>query len=46
MHHRLSARGALHAVTCRVSGAEAICTYDRDFDDIPQFKTVEPEQLL
>ncbi len=42
----LTARDALHAaVVCR-SGAEAICSYDRDFDSVEGVTRREPGDLL
>ena len=38
----LMARDALHAAVCRVAGAEAICSYDPDFDVIPWLQRIEP----
>ncbi len=43
---RLGARDAVHAAACRLAGAEAICSYDRDFDDIEGLKRIEPDDLL
>jgi predicted nucleic acid-binding protein len=41
-HGRLTARGAVHAAVALQSGAAAICTYDRDFDDVRELRRVEP----
>jgi uncharacterized protein len=38
----LTARDALHASVALHTGAEAICSYDRDFDEIAGLKRVEP----
>ena len=45
-HGEASARDALHAAACLVSGARAICSYDRDFDGIDGVRRVEPGQIL
>ncbi len=45
-HEEASARDALHAAACLVSGAQAICSYDRDFDGINGIRRVEPDQLI
>lgn len=39
---RLSARDAVHAAVVEIHGMEAVCSYDRDFDDLPRMKRVEP----
>ena len=44
-HRRLMARDALHAAVCRVASAEAICSYDPDFDDIPWLRRIEPPMV-
>ena len=44
-HRQLMARDALHAAVCQRIGAEAICSYDRDFDEIPQLQRLEPDQV-
>ena len=41
-HRHLMARDALHAAVCRVAAAEAICSYDPDFDVIPWLQRIEP----
>ena len=41
-HEGVTARDALHAAACQHTGAEAICSYDRDFDDIGGVKRIEP----
>ena len=41
-HDGATARDALHAAVCRQTGAEAICSYDRDFDDISGIRRIEP----
>lgn len=43
---RLMARDALHAAVCLHIGAEALCSYDKDFDRIAGLKRVEPKDLL
>ncbi|MBI5442058.1 MAG: type II toxin-antitoxin system VapC family toxin [Deltaproteobacteria bacterium] len=40
-----SARDAVHAAACRVYGAEAICSWDKDFDRFPGLKRVEPDEV-
>ena len=42
----LMARDALHAAACIQSGADALCSYDKDFDRIPGLKRIEPDALL
>lgn len=39
---RLMARDALHAAVVIGEGLDAICTYDRDFDNIPGIRRIEP----
>ncbi len=39
----LAARDALHACACKRSNAEAICSYDRDFDRVEGIARVEPQ---
>ena len=39
---RLMARDALHAAVYRVVRAEALCSYDEDFDGIGALRRVEP----
>lgn len=41
-YHDLMARDALHAAACQVVGAEALCSYDRDFEQIRDLRRVEP----
>jgi predicted nucleic acid-binding protein len=41
-HPKLMARDALHASVCEHAGLDAICSYDRDFDQIPGLERVEP----
>ena len=41
-HDGVTARDALHAAVCMQTGAEAICSYDRDLDDISGVKRIEP----
>jgi predicted nucleic acid-binding protein len=38
----LTARDALHAAVSLQGGAEAICSYDRDFDAISNLRRIEP----
>jgi uncharacterized protein len=45
-YERLGARDAVHAAVCRLVGAEAICSYDRDFDGVDGLSRVEPEDVL
>ncbi|MCP4664620.1 MAG: type II toxin-antitoxin system VapC family toxin [bacterium] len=42
-HEELQARDALHGAVVLHQGAQAICSYDRDFDQIPQLKRIEPQ---
>lgn len=44
-HEGTTARDALHAAVCQHTGAEAICSYDRDFDDIVGVKRIEPDEI-
>lgn len=44
-HPRLMARDALHAAVCGEAGLEAICSYDRDFDQLPEVKRLEPSDV-
>ncbi|HVT15467.1 MAG TPA: type II toxin-antitoxin system VapC family toxin [Thermoanaerobaculia bacterium] len=41
-HQGLTVRDALHAAVVLHSGAEAICSYDRDFDGVAGLRRVEP----
>lgn len=41
-HEGLTVRDAIHAAVVFHSGAEAICTYDRDFDRVAGLRRVEP----
>lgn len=41
-----SARDAVHAAACRVHGADALCSWDRDFDRFEGLKRVEPSDLV
>jgi uncharacterized protein len=43
LHQGLSARDALHAAVALHSGAQAICSYDRDFDPIEELQRIEPK---
>jgi len=38
----LTVRDALHAAVALHSGAEAICSYDRDFDQVAGLRRIEP----
>jgi predicted nucleic acid-binding protein len=38
----LTARDALHAAVASLHGARAICSYDRDFDQIRDLQRIEP----
>lgn len=44
-HPEASARDAVHAAACRVYDAEAICSWDRDFDRFEGLRRVEPAGL-
>jgi hypothetical protein len=41
-HAATSARDALHAAVYRTVGAAAICSYDRDFDQIAGIRRIDP----
>ena len=41
-HPKLMARDALHAAVCRLSGAEAIYSYDADLDGIAGLRRLDP----
>ena len=41
----LTARDALHAAVCLDLGAEAFCSFDRDFDGIEGLRRVEPDEV-
>lgn len=45
-YSHLTARDALHAAACRLSGADALCSYDRDLDGIEGVKRVEPPDAV
>lgn len=45
-HPALLARDALHAAACKIHQAEALCSYDRDFDALPWLRRIEPRELL
>jgi predicted nucleic acid-binding protein len=45
VYQGLTARDALHAAACQVTGAAAICSFDRDFDVIAGLKRLEPQQV-
>lgn len=40
-----SARDALHAAVGQTTGVTAICSYDRDFDEIAGIKRIEPDDV-
>jgi predicted nucleic acid-binding protein len=44
-HPRLAARDALHAAVCQEGGFDAICSLDRDFDQIRGLKRLEPSHF-
>ncbi|HEY6323153.1 MAG TPA: type II toxin-antitoxin system VapC family toxin [Thermoanaerobaculia bacterium] len=41
-HAGLTVRDAIHAAVALHSGADAICSYDRDFDGVAGLRRVEP----
>ncbi len=41
----LSARDALHVAVCLEVRAEALCSFDRDFDGVAGIRRVEPGDL-
>lgn len=41
-HSECTARDALHAAVCLDAGAEALCSYDRFFDQVEGLRRVEP----
>lgn len=41
-HPECTARDALHAAVCLDAGAEALCSYDRFFDQVEGLRRVEP----
>ncbi len=45
-HTTLTARDALHAAVYFAVGAEALCTFDRDFDRIAGLRRVEPGEIV
>lgn len=45
-HRRLSTRGAVHAAVVRLQGLEAIVSVDRDFDEIPGLRRLDPEEAV
>ncbi len=45
-HGTLLARDAVYAAVCIESGASALCSYDRDFDGLPEIVRRIPEALL
>ena len=45
-HPELLARDALHAAACKLHRAEALCSYDRDFDALAWLRRIEPRDLL
>ena len=42
---KLMARDALHAAVCRLSHADAICSYDADLDEIAGLRRLEPPDI-
>lgn len=44
-HPRLTARDAAHAAAAILVGAEAFCTWDRDFLAIPELRVRAPDQI-
>lgn len=44
VHPTLAARDAVHAAACLLSGADAICSYDRHFDMVGGLVRLEPPQ--
>ncbi len=44
-HKNLDARDALHAAIALHHEARAICSYDRDFDQLEELTRIEPSQL-
>ena len=44
-HPKLMARDALHAAVCRLSQAEAICSYDDDLDVVAGLRRLEPPDV-
>ena len=42
---KLMARDALHAAVCRLSQAEAICSYDADLDMVIGLRRLEPPDV-
>lgn len=40
----LSARDSLHAAVAQSHGARAICSYDRDFDEVEGLHRIEPSE--
>jgi uncharacterized protein len=44
-HLDLMARDALHASICQLSGASAICSYDKDFDQVTGLTRLEPPDV-
>lgn len=45
-HPRLTARDALHAAVYFNAGADALCSFDRDFDAILGLRRVEPADVV
>jgi len=45
-HAGLTVRDAIHAAVALHSGAEAICSYDRDFDRVAGLRRIEPSGPL
>ena len=44
-HTTVTVRDALHAAAFQAVGAESICSYDRDFDDIGGVIRIEPDSV-
>jgi uncharacterized protein len=42
----LMARDALHAAACQIAGSDVFCSYDEDFDNIPDLKRQKPEDII
>ena len=41
-HSRLISRDAVHAAVVQVGGLTSICSFDSDFDQIPNLRRIEP----
>ena len=44
-HPKLMARDALHAAVCEHASLDAICSFDRDFDQIPGLRRTKPRSV-